>query len=147
MPDQLAVEALFKLLAARPKGEMIGAVYPGAEGLTVTNPMNEHGNPRARSRAEIPANFEALFHNHPVGRDNHLFSNDDIETANKYNKPSFIAIERRGQQPEIRVYRPGETATQGKSGKRTSRGDRIDMDLAGFQADLAAAIEAVRKKK
>lgn len=118
--DDVAWVALMRALA-QPRShrqEYIGSIYPSAEGFEHTEPTNvaAMSSRGGKAKAAVPANSEALFHNHPAGKNSGTFSGEDVQVADRLGWTSYIAAPRgHGQGPaaaQIRKYVPGVSETR-----------------------------------
>ncbi len=127
--DDAAAAALFRLLSSRlPGTEELGAVIPQGAGYGFTQPMNTARQTGSHSRATVPANLVALYHNHPPrsrdydpnvtqDRSQNKFSPNDVDVANRLDVPSYIAVDKGNPiTAELLKYLPGSAQSGGVNG-------------------------------
>lgn len=111
--------------------EAISVVYEGKDGkFYFTEPTTgEKSNSRVNAKLEIPkGSARFIVHNHPDGKDNDAFSDDDLANAERLKVPSAIIF---GKDPTIRIYTPGVTKTDSipvrgsRNRQRMSKGDEF----------------------
>lgn len=126
--DDRAAAGLLALLLGSSrveKREIIGAVTESGYVLGA-----RQAGETSSGRATLPGDALALYHNHPPGLDNDVFSPHDITVATKLGLPTYIAVQRRGESPwtaEVRKYDPAAPAgTVSKAeGGKFSRGEPV----------------------
>jgi hypothetical protein len=117
----------------RDRHEAISVVYEqdGRFFFTPPRSQGQRSGSNAQQKVEIPkGSARYIVHNHPGGKGEDVFSQDDIEMAEQLRVPSAIIFGR--EQAKIRVFRPGHsivTAVQDRGtrrAQRTSLGDPFD---------------------
>ncbi len=103
-----AVEAGLKAASAHYRSEYGGIVYELNGHYYYTPPVTVEESSEVRFEIEIlrSAHIVALYHTHTPGALSSLFSQDDIEVANKLHVPSYIFVL---DKSEIKCYVPGVT--------------------------------------
>lgn len=110
------------------KDEAISVVYEENGRFHFTEPFSEKRNSeKVKGRFKIPkGGLRFIVHNHPDGKENDKFSDDDIENAERLGVPSAIIF---GADPTIRIYTPNVTKTERRGTRtditRVSRGDEF----------------------
>lgn len=103
----LAASALAHCAAITSGQECAGAIYETRDGqYHVTEPTLSPNDRHFTIRVRMPkdAHIVALWHTHDVAPNSELFSQDDINTANALNVPSYVLV--LGPSPKLIVYVP-----------------------------------------
>lgn len=117
-----------RIVAQSPDRELVGAVLP--DGTYQLGRNTTSGSDRFDG--SVPARSIAIGHNHPNGVTD--FSAQDVETADRIQRSSYIAAGDHPATAEIRRYDAGFTPTyrDARDGKVRSHGEPV---LAQFPID------------
>lgn len=127
--DGAAVAVEQQITRTNPTSEQAGAIYELAGKFYFTAPASNDGGDYFHVAVQFPAGarFVALYHDHPYGPTNDLFSAPDVQVANQLHVTSYIGvIADVAGRSHVLKYIPGSTPT-----KRWTNGIEGTLESSG----------------
>lgn len=87
--DQAAIQALNSVYTRDKEVEWAGIIYKQNSGYCFSSPIQGNDDTFA---FQTQIKISALYHTHPLGEANNLFSQEDINQSIKLNVPSYIGV-------------------------------------------------------